>query len=70
MKPHRSDLVSLGAGLAFLALAGWWMTERTEIGVHGGWIVAAVLIALGAASLGSGLAPARRAPDHESAADL
>jgi hypothetical protein len=49
MKSHRTDGVSLGFGLLFLAIAGWWLVRRyyTFDVPNLGWIVAAALITLG-----------------------
>jgi len=57
---HRGDFVSLTTGLAFLALAVWWLLEQTDSNVHSGWIAAGALLVLGAASFGIGVAPRRR----------
>jgi hypothetical protein len=51
MRRHRTDAVSLGFGLLFLAIAGWWVLSRyLDLGIdvpHTGWVAAALLIVLG-----------------------
>ncbi len=54
MRPHRTDPLSLGFGLFFLLVAGWW--GLYEIGVEIplipiGWIVAILLIIIGVTGL-------------------
>jgi hypothetical protein len=53
MKGHRTDAVSLVFGLGFLFVAAWWLLSRSvSVGLPTlGWIVAGVLISLGALGL-------------------
>lgn len=53
MKAHRTDVVSLGFGLVFVALAGWWLLAQL-LGLDlppVGWFLAGGLILIGALGL-------------------
>jgi hypothetical protein len=65
VKPHRTDPVSLGFGLVFLAAAGLWLTGRLVPldAVTVGWLVAGGLVLLGGIGLIHGLVAARHPPD-------
>jgi hypothetical protein len=66
MKRHRTDTVSLIFGLIFLLTALWWLTNGSvNIGLPAfGWILAGLLIVIGAigliGALRSNREPARR----------
>ena len=53
MKTHRTDGLSLGFGLMFLATAAWWLFGRMlRIPLPAlGWVVAAALIGFGLVGL-------------------
>jgi hypothetical protein len=55
MKAHRTDLVSLGFGVLFLGIAGWWlMAQFVDLSIGFGtlgWLVAALLVLVGAAGV-------------------
>ncbi|WP_201753268.1 hypothetical protein [Micromonospora rubida] len=53
MKAHRTDVVSLGFGLVFVALAGWWLLAQL-LGLDlppVGWFLAGGLILIGVLGL-------------------
>jgi hypothetical protein len=62
MKPHRTDGVSLGFGMIFLLIAGWWALSRvvTLTLPAVGWLVAGALILFGVVGLLGALRSGRR----------
>jgi hypothetical protein len=62
VKPHRTDLVSLGFGLVFVGGAALWLTARlvTLGALTVGWFLAGVLILLGGMGFTQVLAAGRR----------
>jgi hypothetical protein len=61
VKPHRTDLLSLLFGMAFLIAAGFWLTTRlvTLDAALIGWLVTGSLVLLGGAGLVHGLVTSR-----------
>lgn len=52
MKAHRTDLLSLAFGLLFLATAAWWLlAQLLGLVVPLGWLLAGVLVVIGALGL-------------------
>ncbi|MGW5673427.1 hypothetical protein ACWEVO_36870, partial [Micromonospora sp. NPDC003776] len=63
MKAHRTDLVSFAFGLAFLALAVWWLLARI-LGLTlppVGWFLAGALVLIGLLGLVGALRSGRHA---------
>jgi hypothetical protein len=65
MKPHRTDGVSLGFGIIFLLIAGWWALAKifTLTLPAVGWLVAGALILFGVVGLLGALRSGRRPAD-------
>lgn len=55
MKPHPTDHLSLAFGVLFLTVAGWWLIAQvTDLVVSlqvMGWLVAALLVVVGAVGI-------------------
>lgn len=62
MKAHRTDGVSLGFGLVFLAIAGWWAAAQViDIRLPAlGWLAAGGLILFGVLGLLGAISSGRR----------
>jgi hypothetical protein len=62
MNKHDVDAVSLGFGVAFLAVVAWWLVARLiEVDLPGlGWFAAAGLIVLGVLGLFAATRPAAK----------
>jgi hypothetical protein len=64
MNRHDIDPVSLATGIAFLALAGWWLLDRA-IDLKApttGWFLAGALLLIGLLGMASALRADRRQP--------
>jgi hypothetical protein len=52
VKAHRTDLLSLAFGLLFLAIAAWWLlAQLLGLVLPIGWLLAGVLVVIGALGL-------------------
>jgi hypothetical protein len=55
VKPHSTDHLSLAFGVLFLAVSGWWLVAQvTDLTVSiqvMGWLVAGLLVAVGAVGI-------------------
>lgn len=72
MKAHRTDGLSLTAGLVFLAVVAWWMLAGlVDLSLpHLGWFAAAALIVLGVLGLVGALRVGREPAGGSSQDDL
>jgi hypothetical protein len=63
MKPHHTDRWSLGVGLLFLLIVGWWLlASQVHIDAGtAGWLIAGGLIVFGTFGLLRSLRPRRTA---------
>ena len=64
MNKHATDVVSLVAGLVFLAIAGMWGLLRLlhVAAPSAGWLLAAALIVMGVAGLAGAIRPHQTPP--------
>lgn len=67
MKPHPTDHLSLAFGVLFLAVAGWWLIAQvTNLSVSirvMGWLVAGLLVAIGAVGIFTAIRSGRGSSD-------